>query len=53
MDKAYLDAQLKEMTSKRLATIHDYTASIERVTTREELDAKLYEKRVKEAEAEG
>ena len=57
MDKAYLDAQLKEMTSKRLATIHDYTkkpyTSIERVTTREELDAKLYEKRVKEAEAEG
>ena len=53
MDKAYLDAQLKEMTSKRLATIHDYTASIERVTTREELDVKLDGKRVKEAEAEG
>ncbi|MFH2112497.1 MAG: hypothetical protein ABIJ47_14710 [Candidatus Bathyarchaeota archaeon] len=50
MDKAYLDAQLKERTSKRAAPIHDYTASIERVTTREELDAKLDGKRVKEDE---
>jgi len=52
MDKAYLDAQLKERISKRAATIHDYASSIERVTTREELDAKLDGNRVKEAEAE-
>ena len=50
MDKAYLDAQLRERTSKRAATIHDYVTSIERVTTRKELDAKLDGKRVKEAE---
>jgi hypothetical protein len=53
MDKAYLDAQLKERISKRVATIHDYASSIERVTTREGLDAKLDGNRVKEAEAEG
>ena len=56
MDKAYLDAQLKEIISKRDATIHDYTKepyiSIERVTMREGLDAKLDGKRVKENEAE-
>ena len=55
MDRAYLDAQQKEITSKRVATIHDYTkepyTSIERVTTREELNAKLDGKRVKENEA--